>query len=62
MNCIYLEFCIRQPFFKGGYKKMNKKTWYAIFMGVLIFISACGKDKKGFMFFPPDAIKDSFDI
>jgi predicted small lipoprotein YifL len=38
---------------------MNKKTWYAIFMGVLIFISACGKDKKGFMFFPPDAIKDS---
>jgi hypothetical protein len=59
MNGIYLEFCIRQPFFKGGYKKMNKKTWYAIFMGVLIFISACGKDKKGFMFFPPDAIKDS---
>ncbi len=56
---IYLEFCIRQTFFKGRYKKMNKKTWYAIFMGVLIFISACGKDKKGFMFFPPDVIKDS---
>jgi len=39
--------------------KIKTWLWYAILIGMLVLTSACGKKKKGFLFFPPDVLKDS---